>query len=409
MPAAAIIGGFFSLGQGLFGASEASKQNKRAEKAYKQQVKQQKQIARATNKYNRQVFRIDKQNYQAQYDYQWQSALQSWERGKEIQDYQYAQDMRAYERSVGIRDQQIQFNDLAAKQAYAAEDASLAGLFRQQAFDRESIQMGLQQTLLEGKLNRRATQSEIESVVLKGQLAGIGIQKELKELTKQSNFKQETALAENLQKQGEAELRQASRAKGQQVTMGEFYRGMSQLSSALMGSQRQAAMKLMEVGIDTSLTKAKLGFELERADMAMANATADAAFNLRVLDADAAAAAEQSAINKQQIALEQYGANLQAAAATMIRPERLSYEPEPLKPPERIFIRPMKVQPGGVAEPVKQNVWGPIMQGFGNAAGALAKVDWTKGMTGNNLSLMEIDQAFQPGSFTNLVNAVGRS
>jgi len=72
-------------------------------------------------------------------------------------------------------------------------------------------------------------------------------------------------------------------------------------------------------------------------------------------------------VNRKDIALRQYGANLSAVAETMIRPERLAYSPAPIKPPERIFIEPMEVIPGAVAAPVQQSVWGPIVSGLGNA------------------------------------------
>ena len=154
------IGAATGLAQGIFGASDAARQNSEAEDRYREQVKQQKEIARATNKYNREVFRADKQNYFAQRDYQFQIATQNWQRQNEIQDFQYLQSLREYQKDIGIRDQQLNFNDLAAKQAFSNESAALAGLFTQQMFDRQDQVMGLQKALAENVLNRRTTQLE---------------------------------------------------------------------------------------------------------------------------------------------------------------------------------------------------------------------------------------------------------
>jgi hypothetical protein len=94
------------------------------------------------------------------------------------------------------------------------------------------------------------------------------------------------------------------------------------------------------------------------------SAISDAQFNLRVLDADIASAVSQSERNMQAISLQKYGADLNASAQVMIRPERLSYAPAPTKAPKRIFIKPMEVLPGAVAQPVQQNVWGPLVSGI---------------------------------------------
>jgi hypothetical protein len=366
------------LASGIFGASQASRQNREAREAAAKQERQQKELADKTNEYNKRVFEADKQNYKNQYDYQFDTAIQSWERGRDIQDYQYYQSLRQFERDISIRNKQVNFNDLAAKQAYAAEDAALTGLFKQQMFEREDQIAGLKKTLLEGQLNRRATQAEFDAVMNKGMLGELSIQQSLKQLTRETAFQKENALVKNLQEQGAAEIRQAGvgRQRGKAMTMGEFYRGMSQLSEALTGRQRQAALQLTELGVDTSLSKKRLGFEMQRNDMAMANAMEDTRFNLRVLDADIATALEQTELNKKDIALRQYGADLNAAAQTMISPQRLAYDPKPIKPPERIFIEPMEVIPGAVAAPIQQSVWGPIVSGIGSAAGSLSQINW---------------------------------
>lgn len=371
---AAGIGAATSLIGGIFGSAQASSQNRQAADNAAKQQQHLNYIAEKTNEYNDRLDAADKENYENQYTYEWDSAIQSWQRGNEIQDFRYLQDLRAYRRSLQITEQQLDFNNLAADQAYKAEDAALAGLFKQQMFDRESQIAGLKKTLLEGQLNRKANQAEFDAVVNKDMLGQLSIQQSLKQLSAETSFKKENALVESLQKQGVSELRQAgqSRVRGQAMTMGEFYRGMSQLSNSLMGSQRQAAMQLMELGADTSLSKKRLGIEMEKNDLAMATAQQDTEFNLRVLDANIAGAIAQSEVNRSQIALNKYGADLNAAAQTMIRPQRLSYEPRPIQPPKRIFVERMEVIPGMAAAPAQQSVWGPIVSGAFGAANAIA-------------------------------------
>jgi len=377
--AAAIIAGIGAatgLAKGIFGASQASKQNAEAKKQYKKQLKRQKKIARKTNRYQRKVFKADKENYNAQREYQLQIATQDWQRQNEIQDFQYLQALRQYQRDVQIRDQQLNFNDLAAKQAYANESAALAGLFTQQMFSREDQVMGLQKALTENALNRRATQLEMQSVVNKGMFGREDIQQNLAEYTKEVDFKKLNTFIENTQKQGKAELMQAggSQRKAGQVTVGEFYRGMSEMASMLQGRQRQAALKMAELGVETSLLEKKLGIQMESIDNAALSAIADAEFNMRVLDADIASAVAQSQRNMQAISLQKYGADLNASAQVMIKPERLSYAPAPTLAPERIWVKPMKVLPGAVAQPVQQNVWGPLVGGISSALGSAAEV-----------------------------------
>jgi hypothetical protein len=237
-------------------------------------------------------------------------------------------------------------------------------------FDRQDQVMGLQKALAENVLNRRTTQLEMQSVANKGIFGSAAIQEDLKEFTKQADFKKESALVESAQKQGKAQLMQAggSFRKASQVTRAEFYRGMSELTSALEGRQRQAALKLAELGVETSLLEKKLGIQMQGIDNAALSAVSDAQFNMRVLDADIASAVSQSERNMQAISLQKYGADLNASAQVMIKPQRLSYSDPPTKAPKRIFIKPMEVLPGAVAQPVQQSVWGPLVGGITSAA-----------------------------------------
>jgi hypothetical protein len=357
---------------GISGSQQASQQNQAAQQNYEEQKRVQREIADKTNEYNRRVFQADQTNYINQYNYQWETALQAWNRTNEIDDFQYLQGLRQYQRDLTIEAQQLDFNDLGAQQAYAAEDAALTGIFTQQMFEREDQVAALKKTLFEGEINRYATQAEFNAATAKGKLGELSIQQALQQYTEETSFKKEAALVDSMRAEGRAQLRQASRAKGRQSTMAEFYRGMSQLEASLSGRQRQAAMQLMEVGIDTSLAQTQLGVQRTRTETGMLNAVQDTQFNMRVLDADIASAVNQSLRNKKDIALRQYGADINAVAQTMIRPEKLAYSPAPIKPPVRVFVEPMEAIPGAVAAPVMQSTFAPIVAGIGSAAGSLA-------------------------------------
>ena len=362
-PFVPVVGGIVSS---IFGASQQSAANAAAKRAADRAWERTKENTRRVNDYNEAVAEADKANYYAMRDYEFQIATQNWERGKEIQDFQYDQAMRQYAKSVGIYEQQLNFNDLEAERAFAAESAALAGLFTQQAFAREDQMMGLQKALTEISLNRRTTDLEMQSVINKGTFGITAIQENLKEYTKQTDFKKQDALIESLQAQGKNELRQAggSARKGRQVTMAELHRGMTQLSSALSGKQRQAALQVAELGLETSLLTKKLEIQAESLDNAAMSAIADAQFNMRVLDADIASAVAQSERNMQQISLQRYGADLNAAANLMIKPERLSYEPAPQMTPERIFVDPVRLKPGAAPAVAQQSPWAGLFGGI---------------------------------------------
>ena len=57
----------------------------------------------------------------------------------------------------------------------------------------------------------------------------------------------------------------------------------------------------------------------------------------------------------------------------MIEPERLPELVQPTMGPERIFVAPMKVQPGAVQAPTRESTFAPIFDGFTSAATSIAK------------------------------------
>jgi len=76
------------------------------------------------------------------------------------------------------------------------------------------------------------------------------------------------------------------------------------------------------------------------------------------------------------IEMGRYADDLKARNAMMIEPERLPDIPQPIKPPERVFVEPMKATAGFVPAPTQQSVFAPIVSGISAAAASAGQVDW---------------------------------
>lgn len=264
------VGAAASLASGIAGAASASSQNAQAQANYEQQKKASAEQARITNEYNKRVFESDKENYRRQRDYEWQTAIQSWQYNSEIQDYQYLQTAKQYLSSVENTQQQLTYNSVAAMEAQEQEQASLAEILNNDAFQREGM------------------------------------------------------LIESLQNEGRAALLQAggSRAKALQSTIAEQGRNSSILSASLIS------------------------------------------------------AGAQSQRNMRDIAMGRYADDLKARNAMMIEPERLPNIPQPIKPPERIFVEPMQATASFIPAPIRQSTLAPLISGVAGAAqSAMGAVD----------------------------------
>ena len=64
---------------GLFGASEADQQNQQAEANRAEQQKLLNEQAKLQNEYNKEKFEVDKENYRKQADYNFGTAIQTWQ------------------------------------------------------------------------------------------------------------------------------------------------------------------------------------------------------------------------------------------------------------------------------------------------------------------------------------------
>ena len=143
------------------------------------------------------------------------------------------------------------------------------------------------------------------------------------ELMAQDAFQREGMLIEQLQNEGKAALMQAggSRAKAIQSTVAEVGRNSAILRASLMSA----------------------GLQSDR--------------------------------NMRDIAMSRYADDIKARNSMMIEPERLPDIPQPIKPPERVFVEPMKATAGFIPAPLQQSTFAPIVQGFASAGSMIAGVD----------------------------------
>jgi hypothetical protein len=128
-----------SLGKGIAGAAQASSQNQRAQANYEAQQQAAENAAMVQNQYNRLAFEAEKINYQQQREYEWQTAVQQWQYQTEIQDYEYLQTAKQYLGSIENTQQQLTYNSIAAREAKEQEQASLAEILNNDAFQREGM------------------------------------------------------------------------------------------------------------------------------------------------------------------------------------------------------------------------------------------------------------------------------
>ena len=258
----AIIGGAISLGSAIAGASAASSANAQAQSNYEDQMEAAQETADLTNEYNKKAFGVEILNYQKNANYNWETALQTYDYNVRRQDYQEAQDMKAYEADQGRVKGQKAANAWAAAQGAESEQRAL-----------EQVRIG-------------------------------------------NAFEMQDAMVSQLRAMGTASLGQAGKS-----------------------TQRSINSTLAELGRQIGVM--------------------DASLNAAVTDTN------MNLINQSG---EYYFANKNLDLTAMLVPEALPDIPEPIKPPDPIWLEPMEVQPNAIQAPIKQNVGAMLVQGAFNAA-----------------------------------------
>jgi len=103
---------------------------------------------------------------------------------------------------------------------------------------------------------------------------------------------------------------------------------------------------------------------------AIQSTVAEQGRNAAILSASLMSAGMQSQRNMRDIEMGRYADDLKARSAMMIEPERLPDIPQPIKPPERVFVEPMKATAGFTPAPMQQSIFAPLMSGVAAAAQA---------------------------------------
>ena len=554
-----------SIAGGIFGSSQASKNNKRAKKNAKKQRRFNKKVARRTNKYNKKALENQKANYHAMRDFNHKVAMSNWDRGKQIQDYEFNAQMKQYEKSQSIGAAQLGLNSREAAAAVESQELALNDAFLEQQFGIADSKAALQDELQRRNLEKRSVdlekrqirsdatfgrqeqqnrltiarsdadldfrsqtasmQSAYESAVLdsrelrsnlkqkfdeadiaarqevnnlSGQLTQQNINRQeqfaqlqsirsrkntgtasientIEQLTAQGNFQKESAMVEGLVAEGQASLGQAgkSTAKAKQSSRAALQRSLMSLASELSGKRKQAGIQLAELNAEMSLAETGVGLNLQRIDAAVSGAQTAAGLNLEgirtdvraaeratrigmrrvatdvasqeaqtdinmqrigarlsqtqadvalqtgrintaerlglegaaiqeqgvnnainsanrdylqnmeVLRANYNSAKQQTEINIRNIGIQKEVADVNTRASMMLKPERLPYNPKPMKPPEHIFLEAMKAKPGFVPAPAQQNVFAPILQGVAAGAGVMSSPGLFDGQGGS--------------------------
>lgn len=373
-PILAGIGAVASIAGGIMGHQQASSNNARARRAEREQREFNEKIADKTNEYNDKLDEADKANYYAMRDFSYETSLTNWQRGAEIQDFQYLNTLKEFEKSQTIGLQNLGLNAQAAEQAIAGEIGSLNDMFIQQGFQKETMMSALKQTLVTARLETAQQGLKLAGIMDSQKLGAAKIQDTVNQMSAEGSLQKESALVESLIAQGKTDLMQAgvSKAKAKQSNMAALHRGLMALDIQLSGKSKQAAIALAELNSQTSLAKAGVQLNIEQINNTIDAALEEHDYNNRVMQANMQSAIGQAQRNIQDIALQKEVADVNTQASMMLVPERLSYEPVPQLPPERIFVERMEAIPGYVPPAAQQNVWAPLIQGVGSAATGLA-------------------------------------
>ena len=167
---AAISAGTAIVG-GIMGSNAAKKQNKKAKKAEEAQRRAAQAAADATNKYNAEAFAAEKQNYFNNKAFQHDTALKNWKYNQSIKDFEYKAVVERYGKSVENTENQLVFNNIAAIDAYEAEQASLNELFAEDAFNRQGALVDRLQQEGQAQIGQAGVS---RGKAIQSRLAGIG-------------------------------------------------------------------------------------------------------------------------------------------------------------------------------------------------------------------------------------------
>jgi hypothetical protein len=124
---------------GIFGASEADQQNQQAEANRAEQQKLLNKQAELQNEYNKEKFRVDKENYRKQADYNFETAVQKWQYDMTLRTLQEKVDAQKFLMNVENSQKQLTFNRVGENQAKSREQLALNDAFAEDSFARQDL------------------------------------------------------------------------------------------------------------------------------------------------------------------------------------------------------------------------------------------------------------------------------
>ena len=136
---AAGIGAASSIIGGIFGASEADKQNQRARAFQEDQQKLLNEQARIQNEYNDKKHKVDIENYRKQVEYNFETAIQKWQYDMTLRTLQEKVDAQKYLLNVQNSNQQLTFNRIGESQAQSREQLAVNDALAENAFERQDL------------------------------------------------------------------------------------------------------------------------------------------------------------------------------------------------------------------------------------------------------------------------------
>jgi hypothetical protein len=408
----------------IYNAAFSGKINEERRKSERaQQVKLNEQ-ARDVRKYEIEVFKAGRDDYFAQREFEFETALKQYDYNVEIQDYSYGQALARYEKDLGITEAKLGYNEDAFGLSIGDQQAALQDFGLQQAFQRESLYADLQNELINQGFNRETQQVRLETIktgfentltdlgldklqqqaslfgIQSGQRIGTErIQTELENLSNTNSFQKEAEFVRGLQASGQAALGQAGKSTAKSIAsaQAESFRTLTQLKSSLKGSRRIAGIQLLNLNVDSAVRETgvslninkideatrfarvrsglqtkEVGIDIARIDQAIKFANEEAEFNNRVLKANMDSQIAQIERNIQQIELQKLGQDLQAEAEMSIFPEPLPTIPEPQLGPARTFIKPLKTEPAQVPKGARIDPFNELLSAGAQVASFVA-------------------------------------
>jgi hypothetical protein len=267
-------------------------------------------------------------------------------------------------------------NAVAEADGIQAEQDAIKEAFIQHNFQHQDNMSALKQAYFDGNIGRQEQGLQLQGIKNRKKFAGQNLQAEMEQAASQNALSKETAMVENLVSEGTVQASMQagkSKAKAQQANRANLHRSLMALESELSGRNKKAAIAMAEINADASLQELGVGLNLSKIENAIENAEATAQSNQEVMRANMKSTIRQAEQNIKQITLERKYADVNTRANMMLFPERLSYDPVPEMPPERIFVDRMEALPGYVPPPQQQSVWAPLLGGIASAAGSLTQ------------------------------------